>query len=127
MAAGALPAHIIDRISLALLVGGSLFVFFTGLLNVQLFYPWKFKFVPSHYYAAFIFLAALALHLVVKVPVALRAFRERGVIAPLREDLEHTRPEPAAEDSTAPLAPAPATISAAGCSPRWGRDRSGLG
>ncbi len=120
-------AHIIDRISLALLVGGSLFVFFTGLLNVQLFYPWKFRFVPSHYYAAFIFLAALALHLVVKVPVALRAFRERGVIAPLREDLEHTRPEPAAEDSTAPLAPAPATISRRGLLAAVGAGSLGLG
>ena len=49
-------AHALDRISLALLVGGSLFVFFTGILNIQLFYPWKFSFVPAHYYGAFVFL-----------------------------------------------------------------------
>jgi DMSO/TMAO reductase YedYZ molybdopterin-dependent catalytic subunit len=108
------PAHALDRLSLALLVGGSLFVFFTGVLNIQLFYPWDFSFVPAHYYGALVFLAALALHLVGKLPVARRAFRERGVIAPLRDDLAHTEPEPAREATTAPTVPAPATISRRG-------------
>ncbi len=119
-------AHAIDRISLALLVGGSLFVFFTGILNIQVFYPWKFSFVPAHYYGAFIFLAALGLHLVSKVPVALRAFRERGVVAPLREDREHTRPEPPREDSTAPTVPAAATISRRGLLATVGAGSLGL-
>ncbi len=120
-------AHMLNRLSLALLVGGSLFVFFTGLLNIQLFYPWKFRFVPSHYYAAIIFLAALALHLVVKVPVAIRAFRERGVVAPLREDLAHTSVEPAREDSTAPLSPAPPTVTRRGLIAVVGAGSLGLG
>jgi DMSO/TMAO reductase YedYZ molybdopterin-dependent catalytic subunit len=107
-------AHALDRLSLALLVGGSLFVFFTGVLNIQLFYPWSFSFVPAHYYGALIFLAALALHLVGKLPVARRAFRDRGVIAPLRDDLAHTEPEPVAVGTTAPAAPAAATISRRG-------------
>ncbi len=119
-------AHSIDRLSLALLVGGSLFVFFTGILNIQLFYPWKFSFVPAHYYGAFIFLAALGLHLVTKVPVALRAFRERGVIAPLREDLAHTKPEPHREDSTAPLSPAAPTLSRRGLLATVGAGSIGL-
>src|SRR5919106_1816592 len=67
-------AHLLDRASLALLVGGSLFVFFTGVFNIQNWYPWGFSFVPAHYYGAFVFLAALALHLVTKVPVAIRSF-----------------------------------------------------
>ncbi len=120
-------AHMLDRLSLALLVGGSLFVFFTGLLNIQLFYPWKFKFVPAHYYAAFIFLAALGLHLVVKVPVAIRAFRERGVVAPLREDLAHTSAEPAREENTAPLSPAPPTVTRRGLIAAVGAGSLGLG
>jgi DMSO/TMAO reductase YedYZ molybdopterin-dependent catalytic subunit len=107
-------AHALDRASLALLVGGSLFVFFTGILNIQLFYPWDFSFVPAHYYGAFVFLAALGLHLVTKVPIALRAFRERGVIAPLRDDLAHTEAEPARENTTAPAVPAAPTISRRG-------------
>ena len=45
----------------------------------------RFDFVEAHYYAAVVFVAALAVHLVVKVPVALRAYRARGVLAPLRD------------------------------------------
>jgi DMSO/TMAO reductase YedYZ molybdopterin-dependent catalytic subunit len=120
------PAHALDRLSLALLVGGSLFVFFTGILNIQLFYPWDFSFVPAHYYGAFVFLAALVLHLVGKLPVARRAFRERGVIAPLRDDLDHTEPEPARPETTAPVAPAAATISRRGLLATVGAGAAGL-
>jgi DMSO/TMAO reductase YedYZ molybdopterin-dependent catalytic subunit len=108
------PAHMLDRLSLALLVGGSLFVFFTGIFNIQLWYPFGFSFVPAHYYGAFIFLAALGLHLVGKIPVARRAFREKGVIKPLRDDLNHTTPEPPVKDTTAPFAPKAPTISRRG-------------
>ena len=44
-------AHGLERLGLALLVGGSLFVFATGVLNIQLWYPFGFSFVPAHYYA----------------------------------------------------------------------------
>ena len=108
------PAHTLDRLSLALLVGGSIFVFFTGVFNIQNWYPWGFSFVSAHYYGAFVFLAALGLHLVTKVPVALRAFRERGVIAPLRADARHTVAEPGREGTTAPVAPGPVSISRRG-------------
>ncbi len=104
-------AHSLERASLAFLVGGSIFVFFTGLLNIQLYYPWSFSFVPAHYYGAFIFLGALALHVTLKLPVVRRAFRERGVVRPLREDLANTEAEPAREGSTAPASPAAPTLS----------------
>lgn len=107
-------AHLLERLSLALLVGGSLFVFFTGVLNIQLYYPWKFSFVPSHYYASFVFLAALAFHLCVKFPTIRKAYRERGVLKPLKSDLEHTKPEPFEEGTTTPLKPAAPTISRRG-------------
>ncbi len=106
-------AHAVERLSLALLVGGSLFVLATGVLNIQLWYPFGFSFVPAHYYAAFVFIAALAFHIVSKLATARRAFRERGVLRPLRDDLEHTRPEPPLEglDTTAPVAAAAPTMS----------------
>ncbi len=105
-------AHGLERLGLALLVGGGLFVLATGVLNIQLYYPFGFSFVPAHYYASFVFLAALTLHIVSKVAVARRAFRERGVLAPLRADLAHTEPEPALEGlhTTAPVEPAPPTM-----------------
>jgi hypothetical protein len=37
---------------------------------------------------------SLAIHVIVKTPVILRAYRERGWLKPLRDDLAHTRPEP---------------------------------
>jgi DMSO/TMAO reductase YedYZ molybdopterin-dependent catalytic subunit len=104
-------AHLAERASLALLVGGSLFVFFTGLLNVQVYYPWPFRFLTAHYYGAFVFLAAFALHVGLKLPTVLRSFRERGVLRPLRADLRHTVAEAYREGTTAPLAPAAPTMS----------------
>jgi len=107
-------AHGVERISLALLVGASLFVFATGVLNIQIYYPFGFGFIPAHYYAAFIFIAALTFHVATKLPDAARAFRDRGVVAPLRDDVEHTEPEPADSSESAPTAPRPATISRRG-------------
>jgi len=86
-------AHALERLSLVLLVGGALFTFATGVINIQLWYPFGFSFVSAHYYGAILFLAGLVLHIALKVPVILEAFRERGVMAPLREDLAHTVPE----------------------------------
>jgi len=105
-------AHALERLGLALLVGGSLFVFATGVLNIQIYYPFGFSFVPAHYFASFIFLAALTLHVVTKVGVMRVAFRERGVLRPLRDDLAHTEPEPPLEGrhTTARAAAAPPTM-----------------
>ncbi len=104
-------SHLLERLSLALLVGGALFVFFTGLLNIQLYYPWPFTFLPAHYYGSFVFLAAFALHVGLKLPTVLRAFRERGVVGPLRADPRHRAPEPYREGTTTPLGPAAPTMS----------------
>ncbi len=105
------PSHLLERLSLALLIGGALFVFFTGLLNIQLYYPWNFSFVPSHYYAAIVFLAALALHAGLKYTTVRRSFREQGVLRPLKYGLRQTTPEPYREDSTTALEPAAPTVS----------------
>ncbi|HEY1855009.1 MAG TPA: molybdopterin-dependent oxidoreductase [Solirubrobacterales bacterium] len=104
-------SHALERASLALLVGGAVFVFGTGLLNIQVFYPWPFRFLTAHYYGAFVFLAAFVLHLVLKVPVALRTFRERGVLRPLRAGLGDTVPEAVDSGYLVPSEPATPTIS----------------
>ncbi len=107
-------AHAIERLSLTLLVGGALFVFVTGIFNIQIYYPWEFSFVPSHYYASFIFLGALAFHVAIKLGVLRKAFRENGILRPLRADLAGTRAEaPSASESVA-TDPRPATISRRG-------------
>jgi DMSO/TMAO reductase YedYZ molybdopterin-dependent catalytic subunit len=88
------PAQAIERLSIGVLVASAVFLFVTGVMNMQYWYAFGFNFVVFHYYAAVLFVAALAVHLVVKLPVAARAYRTRGVLAPLRDDLAHTRPEP---------------------------------
>jgi DMSO/TMAO reductase YedYZ molybdopterin-dependent catalytic subunit len=80
-------AHALERLGLALLVGGSLFVLATGIINLQYWYPWNFPFVPAHYYGAIVFLAGLTVHVLGKLPVVRKAFRDEGVVAPLREDV----------------------------------------
>ena len=71
-------AHGLERLSVLLLVGSSFFLFVTGVINVQYWLPFGFSFVPAHYYAALIFVGALALHLVLKLPIVARTFSARG-------------------------------------------------
>jgi len=108
------PAHAIERLSVALLVASSLFTLVSGIFNSEIFYPWRFSFVPVHYYAAILFTASLAFHVAIKFKVIRQAFRDRGVVAPLRESLAETEPEPPAHETTAPSAPAAPTISRRG-------------
>jgi len=105
-------AHLLERLSLALLVGGGLFVLATGIINIQLWYPFGFSFVLGHYWGAVVFVAALAFHVAIKLGVMRRAFRANGVLRPLRDDLEHTRPEPELDGlhTSAPGAPASPTL-----------------
>jgi DMSO/TMAO reductase YedYZ molybdopterin-dependent catalytic subunit len=108
------PAGAIERLAVLLLVGSGLFEFVTGILNIQVFYPFHFGFVLAHYYGAWIFICALALHVLVKLPTVRRAYRTHGVLKPLKDDLANTRPEPAVPGSLAPSEPGPATISRRG-------------
>lgn len=107
-------AAALERASLLLLVGGALFEFATGVLNIQNYYPWHFNFVRAHYYGAWVFMAALTLHVGVKLPVVVRAYRERGFLRPLHADLAHTLPEPPDPDGLAPVDPAAPTLSRRG-------------
>jgi DMSO/TMAO reductase YedYZ molybdopterin-dependent catalytic subunit len=106
------PAEAIERAAIALLVASTGFLLATGVANIQYWYVFDFDFVKAHYYAAVVFVAALAVHLVVKVPIALRAYRARGVLAPLRASVDDTRPEPA--DHLVATTPDPTTVSRRG-------------
>src|SRR3954463_13541468 len=108
------PAHAIERLSLALLVSSAVFELATGVMNAQYWYPFKFNFVVANYSGAIVFVASLALHVIVKLPVIAKAYRERGVLKPLRDDLANTRPEPAEPASLVTPNPAAPTISRRG-------------
>ena len=122
------PWHLAERLSLALLVGGSLFTIGTGVLNIQLWYPFGFAFVPAHYYGAIVFLAALGLHLALKLGVVRAAFARDGVLRPLRADLEHTRPEAGlpGRRTSAPASPRAPTMTRRGLVATVGAGSLGL-
>ncbi|OQR61442.1 hypothetical protein B6E66_24830 [Streptomyces maremycinicus] len=102
-------AHALERISLLLLVGGALFEFTTGVLNVQLDYVFPGSFYPLHFYGAWVFFAAFVAHAVLKVPAAvrnLRRAREEGEPGPA--------PDPASARERVAPHPDPPTVSRRG-------------
>jgi DMSO/TMAO reductase YedYZ molybdopterin-dependent catalytic subunit len=107
-------AHALERVSLFLLVGGAVFEFVTGILNIQTWYPFPTSFYTMHFYGAWVFMAGFVVHVAVKFPVMIRALRSRSFWGELRTNLAQTRPEPPAAGYLAPVAPAAPTISRRG-------------
>jgi hypothetical protein len=62
-------AHALERLSLVPLVGGSVFLLVSGLNNIALWYPWDFFFPAAHYWAAWITVGALIVHVGAKLPI----------------------------------------------------------
>jgi DMSO/TMAO reductase YedYZ molybdopterin-dependent catalytic subunit len=108
------PAHALERISLFLLVGGGVFEFVTGILNIQQWYIFPGSFYTLHFYGAWVFTAALVVHVSLKAPTVVRSLRRRGLLRELRVDTAHTVPESPEASSLVPTAPAPPTISRRG-------------
>ena len=98
--------HALERLSLLMLVGGGLFEFATGVLNVQLDYLFPGSFYTLHFYGAWVFFGALLAHVALRMPQAVRALRSRDFRAELRTPTSRTRPEPA--DDSGLVAPHPA-------------------
>lgn len=107
-------AHGLERLTIALLVGSSLFLFITGIPNVEYWLPFSFAFVPAHYYAAMIFVAALFIHVLLKLPIVGKAFGTHGTFRPLGDGLEMMEAADPTDDDLAPTKPADATISRRG-------------
>jgi DMSO/TMAO reductase YedYZ molybdopterin-dependent catalytic subunit len=107
-------AGALERFSLVLLVGSVLIEFVTGIFAVEDYFPFQIDFYQVHYYGAWVFGTMFVLHACVKLPVVRRAYRERGALAPLRERLQDTKPEPAGSSELVPVNPAAPTISRRG-------------
>ncbi|MDT0401796.1 molybdopterin-dependent oxidoreductase [Streptomyces edwardsiae] len=86
--------HALERISLLLLVGGALFQFITGILNVQLDYVFPGSFYPLHFYGAWVFIGAFVAHTVLKAPTAMRNLRHMRNVRDGGEELVAPRPDP---------------------------------
>ncbi|MGH3392931.1 MAG: molybdopterin-dependent oxidoreductase [Actinomadura sp.] len=108
------PAQVVERASLLLLVGGGVFEFVTGILNIQLFYAFPFSFYPAHLYGAWIFIAAFVVHVGLKLPRMVRALRSRSIRRELRTGPADTHPEPPDPYGLVAVRPAAPTMSRRG-------------
>ncbi len=68
-------ASLLERLSLLPLVGGAVFLLFTGLANINLWYPWPFNFPVAHYWVAWITIGALVVHIGAKISTTRAALR----------------------------------------------------
>jgi hypothetical protein len=107
-------AAALERISLLGLVASVLVEFVTGILMMEEWIPGSFNLNVVHYYGAWVFGTLFVLHACVKLAVVRRAYRERGLLKPLMEDITRTVPEPPEEGGLAPINPAAPTISRRG-------------
>ncbi|MEU9115782.1 molybdopterin-dependent oxidoreductase [Streptomyces sp. NPDC048483] len=87
--------HALERLSLLLLVGGALFEFVTGILNIQLDYLFPGSFYALHFYGAWVFIGAFVAHVVLRMPRTVRALRERRDPEADADDTELVAREPA--------------------------------
>jgi DMSO/TMAO reductase YedYZ molybdopterin-dependent catalytic subunit len=107
-------AHALERLSLFLLVGGAVFEFATGILNIQQWYVFPGSFYRLHFYGAWVFIAGFVVHVGLKAPRMVRSLRSRSLRGELRTDTAHTQPEPPDDGHLVSPAPAAPTISRRG-------------
>jgi DMSO/TMAO reductase YedYZ molybdopterin-dependent catalytic subunit len=107
-------AELLERITLFFLVGGIVFQLVTGVLNIQYWYVFPAGFYRAHLYGAWVFMAAFVLHAALRVGVAVRTVRDRGLASELRVATPATLPEPFDPHGLVSADPAPATISRRG-------------
>lgn len=81
-----LVLHLLERGSIALLVGSAVFQLVTGLANSAQWYPWSFDFIRAHYALGWVAVGSLAVHVAVKLPVIRQAFAEPVDPSPGEDD-----------------------------------------
>lgn len=72
----------LERAGLLVLVGGGVFMLFTGVANIALWYPWGFFFPAGHYWGAWITVGGLVAHIGAKATLTRRAL-SRVEVEPL--------------------------------------------
>lgn len=108
-------AHFLERISLILVVGGGIFEFATGILNIQTYYIFpEGNFYALHFYGGWVFIAGFVIHVAVKLPAMVRALRSISMREVLSTNTARTRPEPLDAEGLVALRPDPPTISRRG-------------
>jgi DMSO/TMAO reductase YedYZ molybdopterin-dependent catalytic subunit len=107
-------AHVLERVTLLMLVGGILFEIVTGVLNIQYDYIFGFSFYTAHYFGAWVFIAAFVSHICLKLPKMVRSLRSRSMRSVLATSVADTVPEPPDADGLVAADPDPPTVSRRG-------------
>lgn len=79
--------HGLERVALLLLVGGSAFLLFSGVVNLARWYPWTFYFPAAHLWAAWVGIGAMVIHIGAVWAVSSSALRRRHRLP--AEDVDH--------------------------------------
>ncbi len=108
------PAQALERLTLAMVVGGVLFEFVTGILNIQDYYVFPFSFYTAHLYGAWVFIIGLVVHVALKFPKMRAGLRSRRLGRELRVPLAATQPEAPDPAGLRAADPAPPTVSRRG-------------
>jgi DMSO/TMAO reductase YedYZ molybdopterin-dependent catalytic subunit len=107
-------AQLLERLSVAMLVGGILFEIVTGVLNIQYDYIFGFSFYTAHYFGAWVFIAGFLMHIAVKIPRMVTGLRSTPMRKVLRTSLADTQPEPRDANGLVAAEPAEPTMSRRG-------------
>ena len=67
--------QLLERLSIGVLVTGSILQLSIGLLNTYQWYPWPFNFRSVHYTLAWVIIGSIVLHIGVKLPAIIRHWR----------------------------------------------------
>jgi hypothetical protein len=76
-------AHAFERLSLVPLVGGAIFLLFSGVANIDLWYPLPLFFPAGHYWIAWVTIGALIVHVGAKAPVIRRSLAAPSDLEPV--------------------------------------------
>lgn len=68
-------SDVVERAGLLALVGGGIFMVWTGVANIAQWYPWPFSFTAAHYQVAWITIGGIVAHVGAKWAVARRTLR----------------------------------------------------
>ncbi len=72
--------HGVERASLLLLVGGSVFQLATGVMNIFQWYAFGFFFTTVHYWSAWVTIGAMVAHIGTKLPLARRGLARSSLV-----------------------------------------------
>lgn len=107
-------AHALERLTLLLIVGGAVFEFTTGILNIDYDYVFGFSFYDGHFLGAWLFITGFVLHAGLKYPAMRASLRARRLRDELSVGLDGTRPEDDPDSTLVAASPAAPTISRRG-------------